>query len=122
MGMTETRVVHVQREAFDVYIGRGKDPRTNEFPAKRWGNPWKVGPDGTREEVIDKFRRWLWREIRAGRVTEAELAGLHGATLGCWCKPHACHGDVLVEAAKWARERQLARFTDARTAMGAGRA
>lgn len=26
-----------------------------------------------------------------------ELLLLKGKTLGCWCKPEACHGDVLVE-------------------------
>lgn len=24
---------------------------------------------------------------------------LRGKTLGCWCKPDACHGDVLAELA-----------------------
>ena len=28
---------------------------------------------------------------------ENDLEELEGKTLGCWCKPKTCHGDVLVE-------------------------
>jgi hypothetical protein len=44
-----TRVVHCRREKYDVYIGR---------PSK-WGNPFVVGRDGNRLEVIKKYRLWL---------------------------------------------------------------
>jgi hypothetical protein len=47
----KTRVVHCQEEAFDVYIGRGRK--------SKWGNRHEVGKDGTRAEVIEKFRQEL---------------------------------------------------------------
>lgn len=76
-----TRVVHCKREPYDVYIGR---------PSK-WGNPFVVGRDGSRRAVIAKYRAWLHRQPELlGALDE-----LRGKTLGCWCKPHACHGDVL---------------------------
>ena len=66
-----------------VYIGR---------PSK-WGNPFKVGVDGTRGEVIEKYRDHV--------LSTPELMGslyeLEGKDLGCWCKPNPCHGDVLEE-------------------------
>lgn len=40
-----TRVVHCKREPYDVYIGRGS----------KWGNPFKIGPDGSRADVIAKY-------------------------------------------------------------------
>ena len=83
------------RDGFDVRIDR----------KTRWGNKFIIGRDGTREEVIEKHRVWLWREIRAGRVTLAELAELHEKRLGCHCAPEACHGDTLLRAAAWAREK-----------------
>ena len=64
----------------DVYIGR---------PSK-WGNPFIVGRHGTREEVIDKYRKWIETTNLPFQVGE-----LQDKTLVCWCKPHACHGDVL---------------------------
>jgi len=74
-------VVHCKREPYDVYIGR---------PSK-WGNPFTVGKDGTREEVIDKYAEWLALNIDLINSLEE----LKGKTLACWCSPKACHGDVL---------------------------
>ena len=68
----------------------------------KWGNPWRTGQDGTREEVIARYRMELWRRIRAGEVTLEELAELDGCWLACWCDPLPCHGDVLARAAEWA--------------------
>jgi hypothetical protein len=78
-------VVHCKREPFDVYIGR---------PSK-WGNPFRVGRDGGRGQVIERYREWL----RSQHSLMAALPELRGKVLGCWCKPLACHGDVLVEMA-----------------------
>ncbi len=75
------------------------------------GNPWRVGRDGTREEVIACYRADLWRRIRAGEVALEELAALDGCWLACWCDPEPCHGHVLARAAAWASG-QLAERTD----------
>lgn len=80
MGMT--RVVHCRKEPYDIYIGR---------PSK-WGNPFIIGRDGTREEVIQKYEDW----IKTQPNLMAALGELDGKILGCWCKPKPCHGDVLV--------------------------
>ena len=68
----------------------------------RWGNPFRIGRDGSREEVIARYRADLWRRIRAGEVSLQELAELAGCWLACWCEPLPCHGDVLARAAAWA--------------------
>ena len=68
----------------------------------KWGNPFHVGRHGTREQVIERYRRDLWRRIRAGEVDLDELAALDGRDLLCWCAPLPCHGDVLARAAAWA--------------------
>ena len=58
-----------------------------------WGNPYVVGIDGTRSEVIESYRRWI-----KGRPELLERLGeLKGKRLACWCAPRACHGDVLAE-------------------------
>lgn len=77
------RVVHCKREPYDVYIGRGS----------KWGNPFIIGVDGVRTEVIAKYRNWA---LRRPMLLEA-LPELEGKTLGCWCAPRPCHGDVLLE-------------------------
>lgn len=79
------RVVHCKREPFNVYIGR---------PSK-WGNPFEIGRDGTREEVVAKYESWLLTQPSL----LASLSELCGEDLGCWCSPKPCHGDVLVRLA-----------------------
>ena len=68
----------------------------------KWGNPFKLGVDGDREQVIARYRADLWRRIQAGEVPLEELAELHGCWLACWCEPLPCHGDILARAAEWA--------------------
>ena len=78
-----TRVVNLHHEEYDVLIAR---------PSK-WGNPFQIGRDGDREQVIQKY------EIHLRRRPDllAVLPELAGKRLGCLCKPAACHGDVLVK-------------------------
>jgi hypothetical protein len=85
-----TKVVHCKKEKYDIYIGR---------PSK-WGNPFKIGKDGTREEVIEKY----WNYILKNKKLLSELNELEGKVLGCWCKPEKCHGDILVELLKEKKE------------------
>jgi len=80
--MAHPLVVHCKRSRYDVYIGR---------PSK-WGNDFKVGRDGTRAQVIALYERWLSEQPEL-------LAALEGKTLGCWCAPKPCHGEVLVRLA-----------------------
>lgn len=74
-----------------VYIGRGR----RDMPSA-WGNPFVIGPDGTRDEVIAKFRAWLMSQPDMQARARRELAG---KDLVCFCAPNACHGDVLLEVA-----------------------
>lgn len=86
-------VVHCRKAPYDVYIGRGNS-RCN-LPASKWANPYIVGKDGTQEEVVAKYEEWLMTQPEL----LAALPELKGKTLGCWCHPKACHGDVLARLA-----------------------
>jgi len=78
-----TKVVNLKEEKYDVYIGRGS----------KWGNPFRIGRDGNREQVIRKYKEWI--------LTMPDLLNhlheLKGKRLGCFCSPAPCHGDVLVK-------------------------
>lgn len=82
---TPTKVVHCKKENYDVYIGR---------PSK-WGNPFEIGKDGNRDEVIRKYEQWIMGEHK---LLES-IDELRGKVLGCWCAPKSCHGDVLAKLA-----------------------
>ena len=79
----KTRIVNIKKEPYDIYIGRGSP----------WGNPFKIGEHGTRKEVIAKYKEWILTQKDLLR----SLSGLEGKRLGCFCKPKACHGDVLIK-------------------------
>lgn len=81
-----TRVVNKRVEPYEIYIGRGS----------KWGNPFVIGRDGTREEVIAKYRKYILNNL----CLMSQLGELKDKVLGCFCKPLACHGDVLVELAE----------------------
>ena len=71
----------------------------------KWGNKFRIGADGSRDEVIARYRADLWRRIRAGELALEELAGLASCWLACWCYPeNRCHGEVLARAAAWAAD------------------
>jgi hypothetical protein len=84
-----TSVVHVRTEECDVYIGRA----CKGWKASKWANPFHIGKDGTREQVIEKYRYY----VLATPHLVAALPELKDKVLGCWCNPLPCHGDVLVE-------------------------
>jgi hypothetical protein len=98
----QATIVHCKRQPYDVYIGR---------PSK-WGNPFKIGCDGDRQEVITKYEEWLLGIITAPdgskppSLKEA-LTELSGKRLGCWCFPAPCHGDVLLRFVNRSREEEL---------------
>ena len=65
-----------------------------------WGNPFAIGSDGDREEVLRKYRKWLDSMLHSPKrdVFMKSLAKLSEASaLVCCCKPQDCHGDILVE-------------------------
>lgn len=90
-----TRVINCKGgyEKYDVYIGNRIRFHPKKYPQSKWGNPFKIGKDGTREEVIIKYRKWLLSNPELLK----QLPELCGKTLGCWCKPLPCHGDVIKE-------------------------
>ena len=63
-----------------------------------YGNPFKIGPDGTREEVIAKYRKYFYDRLETDPKFKEAVEKLRGAkSLTCWCAPLACHADVIAE-------------------------
>jgi len=69
-----------------IYIGR-----PSEF-----GNPFEIGKDGTRTQVIEKYKQYVYSNDELIAKIKSELKG---KCLVCWCSPLACHGDTLLEIA-----------------------
>lgn len=69
-----------------VYVGRGTV----------WGNPYIVGVDGTREDVLGKFIAGALANTELLERAKRELKGQH---LVCSCKPMPCHADLWLAVA-----------------------
>ena len=95
-----SRVVNLNKEPYDIYIGRGS----------KWGNPYTHISDketlakyvvSSREEAMLKYREYL----DSNEILMDSLDELDGKTLGCFCMPndgnfpipYVCHGQILIE-------------------------
>ena len=87
--MPKTVAVNVKRDDYDIYMGRAMPG----YKGSAFANPFHIGKDGTRSEVIAKYKVWLLGQPEL----LAQLELLRGKRLGCWCKPRECHVDILVE-------------------------
>jgi hypothetical protein len=92
--------IRVDPETDLVNMGsHGREGVTPIDRSTRFGNPFRLEKDGggyTREGSIEAYRVWFTEQLEDNEFREA-VEDLRGETLGCWCKPKACHGDVLLE-------------------------
>ncbi len=75
-----------------VYIGRVCRYVKGANDSK-WKNPYPLSRY-SREESLKLYEKWVIKNLWD------HLDQLEGKTLGCWCKPESCHGDVLVKLLK----------------------
>jgi hypothetical protein len=79
------------RPAFDVYIGRRQWCGKEVFEASPWANPFSVKRWGRQGAIKRSEEKLPGKPDLLPRHPELE-----GKILACWCKPKACHGDVLL--------------------------
>ena len=86
----------------NVYIGRrgvvfiNTNGEKSRYPKSDspFCNPFKIDFRHTRSDVLASYRTYILEKIQS---REVDLEELRGKTLGCWCKPEDCHGDILIE-------------------------
>lgn len=82
-------VRHVNMKDEDiVYVGRDWAGHKNTG----WGNPFYLA-NNARGSTLEKYRKYLTEN----KALMARLPELKGKRLACWCKPQACHADILAE-------------------------
>lgn len=69
-----------------VYIGR----------PSIFGNPFVIGRDGTRRQVIARYEEWFKARLKKYSKFRRAVEKLRGKNLICWCAPLECHGDVIL--------------------------
>ena len=93
-----------------VFINKERFPKQDSI----WANPFKIGRDGTRDDVLCKYEKLLRDKVYTNDVNKADAATtykedllkLDGKILGCWCKPEPCHGDVLLKLIEELKQEQ----------------
>ena len=95
---TNAKVVRLKRvggkvvQGCDVYIGRACNMGGWHLPQSKWANPFTVRKEGSAAAAVAKYEHY----IMSNSSLLKDLRELRGKTLGCWCYPGPCHGNVLV--------------------------
>lgn len=101
-----------------ITIGKTNRPHPDEWQSgtcrifvgrpSKLGNPFKIGRDGDRNQVIEKYRVWLWQQIKSRGPAWEELKRLkqlllqkQSLVLTCYCFPHRCHAEVIRSCLHW---------------------
>lgn len=95
-----TKVVSITTgDYFDVYIGRGMLHRGLE--GSPFHNPFRLtdyplkDPVDQRFKCLVAFAQYFYSKIDEEPEFLRQVLNLRGKVLGCWCKPKACHGDII---------------------------
>lgn len=96
--MSETILINIKSgEPYDISIMR---------PGP-YGNPYCIGPDGDRSEVIHKFRYDFYLKLKMDPTWKEAVEKLRGKRIACCCAPLDCHGNVYVDYFKMTRPDRL---------------
>ena len=85
--IVDTTVVNMRNAPWDAAIDR-----TSLF-----GNPFHIGKDGNRVEVLAKYRVYFYKRIDEDPEFKQKVLALRGLRLGCHCAPLLCHGMTIAE-------------------------
>lgn len=88
----DTIVVNLFKNKYDVYIGRAGKGQDGYF-----GNPFPLKPEELRGATIERYKEYFDNKIANDPIFKARILELKGKTLGCFCKPNSCHGDIIAE-------------------------
>jgi hypothetical protein len=88
------RVVNLRHEAYDIYMGRPGKGQAGLF-----GNKFIIGKDGKRGECVGLFEDWFGSNepdaVAYRKLVDQTIKP--NDRLGCFCKPAACHADIVAE-------------------------
>lgn len=88
----KTKAVNIHRDEYDVYIGRAGRGMDGYF-----GNPFRLIPGTPRGSTLENYRDYFYKRIESDNEFKRRILSLKGKRLGCFCKPQACHGDIIAE-------------------------
>lgn len=99
----ETEVINIEQLLFglntnDIYIGR--ENLGMRLAGSVWANPFRIDREADRAKALRRYENYLRRKLRSDALLQQQVRLLKGHRLVCYCKPKACHGDVLKRVAE----------------------
>jgi len=94
------KIVNLRTESYTVYIGRAGHGRDGY-----WGNPVKLNSrcilcseiHESNSSTLPCYEKYLRRKLKTSTIFRKRFHNLNkDDILGCFCKPNACHGDVMI--------------------------
>jgi len=86
------KVVNLFKEPYDVYIGRAGKGQNGYF-----GNPFPLKKGEDRGATIERYKEYFYNRVETDSEFKSRILELKNKTLGCFCKPNSCHGDIIKE-------------------------
>ena len=90
--MSDENNIYIGRKGV-VFIDKKRFPENSSI----FANPYRIGKNGTREEVLIKYKCYIIEKLKNNEQFIIELMLLKRKNLGCWCCPDVCHGNILLE-------------------------
>lgn len=88
-----TKVINIKSgEYYDQYIGRAGHGFDGYY-----GNPFRLSPHDTKGSTLIPYKEYFEHRITTDPVFKQRILKLKDKTLACFCKPDACHGDIIAE-------------------------
>lgn len=104
-------MIYVVNKHHRPYEVPDEAPVFNVMRPTIFGNPYIIGRDGVRTQVVHKYRRWLWSNISQSTLAQrahlqaldqlVAIARTGDLVLECCCAPRLCHADIIKAAIEW---------------------
>lgn len=78
-----------------VYIGRPGHGLDGYFR-----NPYPLKPGQARGSTLELYTKYVVNKLTTDPIFRERVKALKDKTLVCFCKPQACHGDILARIAE----------------------
>lgn len=88
-----TKVINIKSgQSYDIYCGRAGKGQDGYF-----GNPFKLPPNELRGTTLFSYKQYFLKRLEIDPIFKQRVLELKDKTLGCFCKPHPCHVDIIIE-------------------------
>lgn len=86
-------VVNLRKTSeYDVYVGRAGHGQDGYF-----GSPFLLEPCEERGSTLLRYKKYFDERIKNDEEFKRRIMKLAGKRIACFCKPNACHADIIAQ-------------------------